>query len=196
LLASGGGAVVTVVAALPLAVLVVRRPGRLTALLERMAYSAFALPGIAVALALVFFGISYARGLYQTFAMLLFAYAILFLPQAFGALRTSLLQIHPGLEESARSLGYRPPQVFLRVTAPLMRPGLIAGASLVFLTAMKELPATLLLAPLGFRSLATEIWSAVSEAFFARAAAPALLIVLLSSVPMALLSMRERRGMS
>ncbi|PDV98820.1 ABC transporter permease [Candidatus Chloroploca asiatica] len=196
LLASGGGAVVTVLAALPLAVLVVRRPGRLTALLERMAYSAFALPGIAVALALVFFGISYARGLYQTFAMLLFAYAILFLPQAFGALRTSLLQIHPGLEESARSLGYRPPQVFLRVTAPLMRPGLIAGASLVFLTAMKELPATLLLAPLGFRSLATEIWSAVSEAFFARAAAPALLIVLLSSVPMALLSMRERRGMS
>lgn len=196
LLASGGGAVVTVLAALPLAVLVVRRPSRLTALLERMAYSAFALPGIAVALALVFFGISYARGLYQTFAMLLFAYAILFLPQAFGALRTSLLQIHPGLEESARSLGYRPPQVFLRVTAPLMRPGLIAGASLVFLTAMKELPATLLLAPLGFRSLATEIWSAVSEAFFARAAAPALLIVLLSSVPMALLSMRERRGMS
>ncbi|WP_205703834.1 iron ABC transporter permease [Candidatus Chloroploca sp. Khr17] len=196
LLASGGGALVTVLAALPLAVLVVRRPGRFTALIEQMAYSAFALPGIAVALALVFFGISYARGLYQTFAMLLFAYAILFLPQAFGALRTSLLQIHPGLEESARSLGYRPPQVFLRVTAPLMRPGLLAGASLVFLTAMKELPATLLLAPLGFRSLATEIWSAVSEAFFARAAAPALLIVLLSSVPMALLSLRERRGMS
>jgi iron(III) transport system permease protein len=69
---------------------------------------------------------------------------------------------------------------------------LLAGASMVFLTAMKELPATLLLAPIGFKTLATAVWSAVSEAFFAAAAAPALLIVLLSSVPMTFLILREQ----
>jgi iron(III) transport system permease protein len=191
--ASAVSAVVTVLAALPVAFLVVRRPGRLSGLLERLTYSAYALPGIAVALALVFFGVNYALPLYQTFAMLLLAYGVLFVPQAVGALRTALLQVHPSLEETARSLGRGPLHVFLTVTAPLIRPGVVAGATLVFLTVMKELPATLILAPIGFGTLATAVWSAVSEAFFARAAAPALLIVLLSSVPMALFTLREQR---
>jgi iron(III) transport system permease protein len=193
LLASAAGAVVTVVAAMPIALLAVRHPSRLSALLERVTYAAFALPGIAVALALVFFGITFARSLYQTFAMLILAYLILFLPEAFGALRAALLQVHPSLEESARSLGRRPLQVFFGVTAPLIRPGIVAGAGLVFLTAMKELPATLLLAPIGMRTLATEVWTAVSEAYFARAAAPALLLILCSSLPLALIAVREQR---
>lgn len=193
LLASGLAAGATVLAALPVAILIVRRPGRLTRLLEGLCYSAFALPGIAVALALVFFGIGLAPFLYQSLAMLVLAYGVLFLPQAVGALRGALLQVHPSLEEAARSLGHGPARVLLRVTAPLIRPGALAGASLVFLTAMKELPATLLLAPTGFKTLATEVWSAVSEAFFARAAAPALLILLLSSAPMAFFVLREER---
>jgi iron(III) transport system permease protein len=193
LAASGAGAVATVLAALPVAILVVRRPGRISRALERLTYSAFALPGIAVALALVFFGVNYALFLYQTFPMLILAYGILFLPQAAGALRTALLQVHPSLEEIARSLGRRPDQVFLTITAPLIRPGFVAGASLVFLTAMKELPATLILAPIGFKTLAIDVWSAVSEAFFARAAAPALLIVLMSSLPLALFTLREQK---
>jgi len=186
-------ALATTLAALPVAVLVVRRASGLTRALERLVYSAYALPGIAVALALVFFGVNYALPLYQTFAMLILAYGVLFLPQAVGALRAALLQVHPSLEESARSLGRTPLQVFVTITAPLIRPGFTAGAALVFLTAMKELPATLILAPIGFQTLATAVWSAVSEAFFARAAAPALLIVLLSSVPMALITLREHR---
>jgi iron(III) transport system permease protein len=192
LAASGIGAAATILAALPVAILVVRRPGRITRMLERLTYVAFALPGIAVALALVFFGINYARFLYQTFPMLILAYGILFLPQAVGALRTTLLQLHPSLEEAARSLGRGPARVFLTITVPLIRPGLVAGASLVFLTAMKELPATLILAPIGFKTLAIDVWSAVSEAFFARAAAPALLIVLMSSLPMAWFIIREQ----
>jgi iron(III) transport system permease protein len=103
-----------------------------------------------------------------------------------------LLQIHPSLEEAARGLGRSPVRVFWSITLPLLRPGLLAGASMVFLTAMKELPATLLLAPIGFRTLATAVWSAVSEAYFAAAAAPALLIVLMSSVPMTILMLREQ----
>ncbi|MDX1664033.1 MAG: iron ABC transporter permease [Candidatus Promineifilaceae bacterium] len=184
-------AALTAVLALPIAILVVRRPGRLSRLFEQITYASFALPGIVVALAFVFFGIHLLPTLYQTLPMLLAAYVILFIPQALGAERASLLQLSPALEEAARSLGKRPLGVFRRVTLPLVRPGLLAGAGLVFLTAMKELPATLILSPLGFNTLAAEIWSNIGEAFFARAAAPTLLLLLLSSLPLAWMALRE-----
>jgi iron(III) transport system permease protein len=192
--ASGLAALFTTLAAIPVAWLVVRRPGYVTKALERLTYSAFALPGLVIALALVFLGINHARWLYQTLAMLVFAYGILFIPQAVGTVRGTLLQIHPNLEEVASSLGRRPGAVFCTITLPLLRPGLLAGAAMVFLTAMKELPTTLLLAPIGFRTLATTIWSALSEAFFAAAALPALLIILLSSLPMAFMILHEQRN--
>jgi iron(III) transport system permease protein len=184
-------ALLVTLAALPVAVLVVRRPGRLSGMLERITYTSYALPGIVVALALVFFGIRYAGALYQTLPLLLVAYVILFVPQALGAQRASLLQITPSLEEAGRSLGQRPWGVFHRITLPLLRPGLLAGAALVFLTTMKELPAALILSPLGYSTLATQIWSTINEAFFARAAVPTLLILLLSSLPLAYISWRE-----
>jgi iron(III) transport system permease protein len=192
ILGAGLAAFGTLLAALPVAVVSVRHPNWLSRLMERFTYAAFALPGIVIALALVFFGANYARPLYQTLPMLVFAYGILFLPEAVSALRNSLLQIHPNMEEAARSLGNAPLRVFRRVTLPLVQPGMRAGAALVFLTAMKELPATLILAPIGFNTLATGVWNAVSEAFFARAAAPALLLILLSSLPTAMMILRER----
>jgi iron(III) transport system permease protein len=133
-------------------------------------------------------------GLYQTQAMLALAYVVLFLPQAVGALRASLLQVSPSLEEAARSLGCGRRGVWARVTLPLVRPGLVAGFGLVFLTAMKELPATLLLAPIGFTTLATQVWGSTNEALFARAAAPALAIVALSALPLLLHRSGRRPG--
>ncbi|RMF83160.1 MAG: iron ABC transporter permease [Nitrospinota bacterium] len=192
-LVSALAAVVTVIAALPVVLLSVRRPGRVSRILEQFAYAGFALPGIVVALALVFFGARYVPFFYQSLPMLLLAYTTLFLPQAIGAIRASLVQIPPSLEEAARSLGRRPLEVFVTIVLPLVRPGMMAGAGLVFLTTMKELPATLILSPLGFKTLATLIWSAVSEAFFAQAAAPALLLILTSSLPMALLLVRRHQ---
>ena len=183
---------VAVVAALPVAVLVVRFPGRTAAAIERATYIGFALPGIVVALALVFFGANYVPFVYQTLALLVFAYVVLFLPQAVGAVRTSLLQVSPRLEEAGRSLGRSPFRVLLTVTVPLVRPGLIAGAALVFLTAMKELPATLLLSPIGFHTLATKIWGATADGFFARAAAPSLLLILVASLPLIWLLRHEQ----
>lgn len=184
-------ALVTVALALPIAILAVRRPGRLSRFFEQIAYGSFALPGIVVALALVFAGINLLPGLYQTLPILLGAYAILFLPQAIGAQRASLLQLSPSLEEAARVLGAGPLATFRRVTLPLIRPGLLGGATLVFLTAMKELPATLLLSPLGFGTLSAQIWTNIGEAFFARAALPTLLLLLLSSLPLALMQISE-----
>ena len=186
-------ATVTVVAALPVAALSVRYPGLLSGLLERLSYIGFALPGIAIALALVFFGARYAPPLYQTTGLLLLAYVVLYLSPALGAVRTSLLQISPRIEEAARGLGNSTLRAFSSVTLPVARPGLLAGWALVFLLVMKELPATLILSPIGFNTLATSIWSAASEAFFARAALPALLLIAASAVPLAFLMLRERR---
>lgn len=190
--ASAMGALVAVVAAWPVAVLAVRHRGRLASIVEGSSHVGFALPGVVVALSLVFFGARFVPGIYQTRGMLVFAYAVLFLPVAIGALRASLLQLGPGLEEASRSLGAGRFETWRRVVAPLVRPGLVAGFALVFLTAMKELPATLLLAPIGYDTLATQVWSATNSVFFARAAAPALVLVALSSVPLAVLVLRDR----
>ena len=184
-------ALVASVAALPVAYLSVRYAGWLSALLERVTYIGFALPGIVIALSLVYFGANYAPPLYQSLSMLILAYVVLFLPAAVGGARVSLLQISPRVEEAARSLGRRPPSVFAAISLPLMWPGILAGAALVFLITMKELPATLILGPIGFKTLATSIWSATEAAFFAQAAAAALLLILASSVPLAILMLRE-----
>ena len=142
---------------------------------------------------LVFVGANYLPALYQTLGMLVAAYLVLFLPTAVGATRASLLQVNPNLEDVARSLGRPPFQVLTTVTVPLVRPGLLAGAALVFLLTMKELPATLVLSPIGFNTLATAVWAAASEAFFARAAAPALLLLAVSAAPLAFLTFRQQK---
>lgn len=192
LTAAGLAALVAVAAALPVTWLAARRSSRGSRVLEQLTYLGYALPGIVVALALVFFATRAAPRLYQTWALLIAAYVILFLPQAIGALRSALLQVHPSVEEAARSLGRSPGQVVWSITLPLVRPGAAAALALVFLTTVKELPATLILGPLDFKTLATAIWTAVSEAYFAQAAVPALLLIVLSSLPMALLMLDEQ----
>lgn len=185
-------AVAAVALAWPVAVLAVRHRGGLARAVERVSFTGYALPGIVVALSLVFFGANATPALYQTLGMLVFAYVVLFLPQATGALRASLLQVPPSLEDAARALGSGLFRVERAVLLPLIAPGALAGGALVFLTVMKELPATLLLAPTGFSTLATDVWSATSAAFFDRAAPPALALILVSSAPLAVMMLRER----
>ncbi len=196
-LAAALGSLAALLAALPVAILAVRHAGRWSGLLERFSYIGYALPGVVIALALVFFGANFLPWAYQTLFMLVFAYVVLFLPQAVGALRTSLLQVHKNVEEAGHSLGAGPLRVFSRITLPLVWPGVASGLALIFLTVMKELPATLILSPTGFPTLATQIWSSVSEAFFARAAFPALIIILVSSLPLAVFNLYStQRGRS
>ena len=189
---SAAAALAATAAAIPITVLSVRHRSLVTSMLTRIASLGFALPGIVVAVALVFFAANYLGRVYQTIWVLLFAYIVLFLPLAVGPVRASLSQVGPHLEEAARTLGRSPIAVLRSVTVPLVRPGISVAVALVFLTVMKELPATLILSPLEFRTLATSVWSASSEAFFARAALPALLLILLSSAPMAVLVARDR----
>jgi iron(III) transport system permease protein len=180
------------IAAVPVAVLAVRHEGRISRALRATVYAIFSLPHIAVALAVVFFASRYLGGLYQSFVLLAFVYATLFLAQASGATEAALTQINPNLEEAARGLGDSRLEVFRRITLPLILRGLMAGGALVFLTTMKELPATLLLRPTGFDTLAVRVWSTANELFYARAAAPALLLLIVSAVPMYYLIIRPR----
>jgi iron(III) transport system permease protein len=191
---SAAAAVLAVAASLPVALLAVRYRGWLSGLLEKAAYSGQSIPAITIALALVFFTANYLSPVYQTLGVLVAAYVIRFLPEALGACRSALVQVNPHTEEVARGLGAGPLRVLARVTAPQMLPGMSAGALLVFLTAMKELPITLLLSPIGFVTLATQVWSTTSEAFFTQAALPSLLLVLLSAGATLLLLRRDAFG--
>ena len=188
LLAAGAAALIAGLAALPVAVLTIRYPGLATKAIERAGYAGYALPGIVVALALVFFGTRAALPLYQTLAMLVFALFVHYLPLAVGPAAASLRQVSPRVEEAARGLGRRPLAVFATVTAPLLRGGILAGTALVFLHAIKELPATLLLAPIGFETLATDIWRQTGFGFYEASAIPALALLAISAPPLYLLS--------
>lgn len=191
---SGAGALLTVVLAVPVGVLAARHRGPLTRGIEVASFAGHALPGITVGLALVFFGIRVAPGLYQTTPMLAFAYAVLFLPLAVGAVRTAVTNAPPVLEDVARSLGKGRVATNVRVTLPLAAPGVLAGAALVFLTCAKELPATLLLRPTGTDTLATELWSSTEIGAFAAAAPYAAVLLVVAAVPAVLLDHFLRQG--
>lgn len=184
---AGFAALLSVGGCIPVGIMSVRYPGLISSLIEKSSYVGFALPGIVVALAIVFFGVHYLTPFYQTLPLLILAYVILFFPTALGNLRASLLQVSPILEEAARSLGRSPVQAFCTITLPLLIPGILAGAGMVFMLTMKELPATLILSPIGFKTLATSVWWATEDGFFAKAAASALLLISASLVPMGLL---------
>ncbi len=200
LLVAGAAALLAVLAALPVAYFAARDESTLSWLFERTTYVGFAVPGIVLALALVFFATGYetadiplAPALYQTLPLLVFAYVVRFMPQAVGSIRTSTLQVDPKLVEAARSLGTSPVSAFRKITLPLVTPGIVAGAALVFLTTMKELPATLILRPTGFETLVTIVWRAQSDAFFQYAVIPSVLLLAVSGLSMIVI-LRQGRG--
>lgn len=194
MLAVLGGALATA-AAVPVVWLAVRHRGFVTTAIERSIYTASAMPGIVIALALVTVSIRVVPAFYQTTALLLLGYLILFLPRAVVGIRGTFELVPPGIEEVARSLGCSGPEVARRVTLPLVVPGLAAAGALVALAVSTELTATLLLAPTGTDTLATEFWSDASSIAYG-AAAPYALALILLSIPstwlLARLSMRSR----
>ncbi|WIV68685.1 ABC transporter permease [Natrialbaceae archaeon AArc-T1-2] len=188
---STAAAVLAALAALPVAYLAARYRTLLGHLFERATYVGYAVPGIVIGLALVFFGANYAGVVYQALPLLVFAYVVRFMPQAVGSTRTSILQVDPKLTEAARTLGRGDLETFRSVTLPLIAPGIVAGAALVFLTTMKELPATLLLRPTGFDTLVTHIWRAEQAAYMSHAAVPAFVILLVSGLSMWIILRQE-----
>jgi iron(III) transport system permease protein len=189
------GAVVTTLCALPVAILAVRHRTRWARGLERATYAANALPGVVVGLALVFFAARYVNPIYGTLIVLLTAYVIRFLPQALAGSRSALGRVDPRLEDASRGLGRGRLSTLWSITLPLVSPGLLAGATLVFLSIMKELPATLLLRPIGFDTLATDVWTATGVSAYSEAAPPALALMLVASPIVYLLTGRGGAGL-
>lgn len=177
------GAVACTVGAVPVGILAARHRGRFTTIVEQVTYAGHALPGIVVALALVFLGVRLVPWAYQEAPLLVLAYVVLFLPTAVGSVRSSVAQSSVRGEEVARSLGATPGDVLRRVTLPLAAPGISAGAALVLLTCMKELPATLLLRPTGTDTLATSLWTQTGVGAYGAAAPYGLALVVLAVLP-------------
>lgn len=176
--------------ALVVALLANRFPSSASRTIERFSHAGYALPGIVVALALVYFATRAFEPVYQTLALLVFALTVHYLPLGIGAIGSSLAHVPPRVEEAARGLGRGPGEVFATITVPLVRGGIIAGTALVFLHAAKELPATLILAPIGFETLATEIWNQTSFGFYEASAIPSLVLLAIAAPPIYFLSER------
>ena len=174
------GAAVATIVAVPVAIVVVRHPSWVSTIAERGTFAASALPGIVVALSLVGLVLNAVPALYQTAAVLVGAYVMMYASRAVVGVRAAMEHAPPRLEEVAGALGLGTWATFRRVTLPLVAPGITAAAALVFIAIATELTATLLLAPIGTRTLATQFWSHSSSLSYGAAAPYALLIVVLS----------------
>ncbi|MFA5490198.1 MAG: iron ABC transporter permease [Candidimonas sp.] len=187
------------------------RPGRLAMLCVRLGSMGYAIPGTILAIGLLTPFILVDKLMASTWMLLgnpdpglllmgsgvalVFAYAIRFLAISIGGVEAGLSRIPPSMEQAARLLGERPGGVLRRVHLPLLRPALVACALLVFVDAMKELPATLLLRPMNFETLATWLYAEASRGTYEEGAVAALAIVLAGLIPVVLLA-RTQSGSS
>lgn len=177
-------ALIAVMLAFPLVYVKSRYQSFSSRIVELVSYAGYSLPGVIVALGVVFTFLHFVPALYGTIVVLITAYILRFLPKAMQAADSSLSQISPRIDEAALSLGKSPFTTMTNVVLVLMKPGIFAGAALVFVSVIKELPATLLLRPAGYDTLAVRIWIEASEGFYQMAAPSALLIIAVSIIPL------------
>jgi iron(III) transport system permease protein len=184
-------AAVIAVAAVPIGILVVRFPGRRARFLESISWLTYSLPHLAIGLAFLVLAVRLARPIYQTVVLLVLVYLAMFLPVALAAVESGMRSVAPGLEEVSRSLGMGSRETIRKVTIPLVRRSVLAGGALVFLSVMKELPATLLLRPTEFDTLPVRIWSATEELFYTQASFAALALIAVSAIPLYVFVVRD-----
>ncbi|REK12791.1 MAG: iron ABC transporter permease [Actinobacteria bacterium] len=184
-------AVVAAAVSIPVAMVAARQRSGLGGIGESIAWGTYALPHITVGVAMVGFALAWAQPLYQTVLLLVATYVIMFLAQAVSSTQDSIKRFNPVLEDASRGLGHGQISTLFRVTVPLIAPGLLAGGALVFIGVIKELPATLLLRPNEFETLAIRIWSATGEGFLTRASLSSLALIAVSIIPLFLVTTRD-----
>lgn len=170
-------AAVVIVAIAFVPTLAYRLLGRRGGWVKLVAHLGYALPGIVVALALVSFATTWAHPLYQTVTLLVIAYMVRFFPLAVHTLDDAVSAQSRAPYWAARSLGCSAPAAWARVVIPSAMPAVAVALLAVFIVVIKELPATLILSPVEFDTLATRIWGLTEDAYFA-AASPAILTLL------------------
>ena len=187
-------ALLAVLAVLPLALASVRRPHPSAGLATVGVASGFAVPGLVIALSLAYLTLNtpLLGRFYQSAALLVVAYVVHFGLQALGSNEQAVRSVPDPVRESATLLEASRWRRVTRIELPLMAPNLAAGGGLVLLSTVKELPATLLLAPIGFTTLATTIFNAYEDGFYAEVGAASLLLVAVSATLTWLLVLRRR----
>lgn len=188
---SAVAAIVTVLVALPIGILAGRYSTRSAVAIERSTYVTHALPGVVIAISMVFIGVRLMSPIYLEAPLLVLAYVVVFLPVAVGGIRSIVSQIPRELDDVARSLGSTPMQSLRRVSIPLIAPGIGASFALVLLAAMKELPVTMLLRPTGTDTLATRLWNFTSISDYAGAGPYALALIIFVAIPTAVATSRS-----
>lgn len=187
------GAIVATLLALPIGILSARYNTKRVAALETTTFFGHGLPGIVLGLSMVYMTLLFVPALYQTLALLVIAYGILFAPKATGSVRSAVAQVPVQLESVSRSLGRSKFGTWFAVTARIAWPGIAAGAMLVALTVMKELPATLMMRPTGVDTLATRLWQLTDIAAYGAAAPYGILLIVVASVPALMLARESRK---
>jgi len=201
---AAAAALLAVACALVLAYALRLRTGRIARAAVRLAGLGYAVPGSVIAvgillpLAWVDHGLgAIARGVFGietgliiggTVAALLFAYIVRFLAVSLNTVDASLAKVTPSMDSAARSLGASPVNALVRVHAPIVSGGLLTAGLLVLVDTMKELPATLILRPFDFGTLSVRAYEFASDEQLREAAVPALLIVAVGLVPVAIIS--------
>lgn len=178
-------AVVAVAVVLPVAYLTARHRSRLAGPANALVVSGFALPGLVIALSVIALATSGSGALfalYRTYPLLVLAYVVHFGAQSMRSAQVALGSVPARLDDAARVLGAGRVRRLATIDLPLMLPGLAAGGGLVLLSTMKELPATLLLSPFGFETLATRMWGATEDGFLAEAGIASLVLVAVSGL--------------
>ena len=186
--------------------------GRVIGIAARIASLGYAVPGAVLGVGVLIpfayfdnsldalmremFGISTGLLLSGTLAAVIFAYVVRFLAVALGQVESSLAKVSPSLDMAARTLGYRASETLLRYHVPLIRGGMLTAVIIVFVDCMKELPATLILRPFNFETLATHVYWFASDEMLGEAALGSLAIVLVGLLPVVLLSTMTARARS
>lgn len=203
LILSGLAAGVAIVMALILANGVHMGGGKLTRFIARMATMGYAVPGAVIAVGILiplstvdhavnnlledWWGVTPGLLLTGSIVGLIYAYVVRFMAVAYNSVEASIDKVSPNITMAARTLGATPRRLLWRIHFPLIAPGMFAGATLVFVDVMKELPITVMLRPFGYDTLAIWVWQMAAESLWAGASLPALTIVAVGIVPVILL---------
>ncbi len=192
---AGTGSFLAVILAIPAAYLHARKPNFIHRTVYYLSTLGYSLPGPVIAVGLLLTVSIIFPYLYGGLILLLLAYVVRFIPITLQALESSILMVSRSLEDAGRTLGAGTWKTIRRILLPLIRPGMLTGAIIVFVDCMKELPATLMLRPVAFDTLAVRVWMDASESLWEMAALPALLIVIAGLIPIAIIINRTNRGM-
>ncbi len=210
---AGTAAVLAVGLALVIAYASRLSPGAITGFASRLVSLGYALPGSIVAVGILIplasfdnavdawmeamFGISTGLLVTGSIAALIFAYLVRFMAVALNTVDSALTKITGRMDEAARTLGSGPGGTLVRVHAPMLRASLLTAGLIVFVDVMKELPATLIMRPFNFDTLAVQAYRLASDERLTQAATPSLMIVAVGVLPVVILSrqiMRSRPG--